>query len=162
MRIYFLRHGEASTDAGLKDNERPLAEYGTTQAWAIGSLLLSAGIEPEMVFTSPLARAKQTAEIICMALRLRDAQVTEFLDPLSDPRQLFTELSSYKVDSLLLVGHEPFITEAVSLLISGNRSMRINISKASLVCVEADDSVQLGTGRLEFLFPYRLLEATRS
>lgn len=162
MRIYFLRHGEPAADDTVPDNERPLAEFGVSQSWAVGSLLLNAGIEPEMVFCSPLSRAKQTAEIICMALRLREAHVTEFLDPMSDPRQLFTELSSYRVDSIMLVGHEPFMSEAISLLISGNRSMRINMPKATLACVEADDSVQLGTGRLDFLLPHRLVEATRS
>ncbi len=161
MRIYFLRHGEAVANPNILDAERSLTEYGISQAWGVGSMMLNAGIEPEVVFCSPFARAKQTAEIICMALRMREAQVTEFLDPQSDPRQLFTELSSYKADSIMLIGHEPLLSEAISLLISGNRSMKINVAKATLVAVDADASVQNGSGKLEIVMPHRLLEAIR-
>ena len=64
MLIYFLRHGEADwPDWKKPDDERPLTEKGKKEMHQVGAFLANLSVKPDVVLTSPLPRASQTAEI---------------------------------------------------------------------------------------------------
>ena len=71
----------------------------------------------------------------------------------SDPQQLFKQLNKLKASSVLLVGHEPYLAETISLLIGGNRSAEIEMRKCSLALVDISIPIHQGTGLLKFLIP---------
>jgi phosphohistidine phosphatase len=160
MHLYFLRHGEAQAAGRVPDADRPLTEHGLAQARGVGTMLRNAGVKPDLVLCSPLLRAKQTAETVCVALKVKEFKPTEFLDPSADQSQLFTELNSPRLDTILIIGHNPFIGEAVALLIAGNRNVRVAVGTGTCVCVEVEDPTQSGTGILEAVLPHRFIVAS--
>jgi phosphohistidine phosphatase len=62
MRLYFLRHADA--EDGMDDVARPLSVHGKKEAAAVGNFLKTAQIQFDAVYSSPLVRAKSTAEIV--------------------------------------------------------------------------------------------------
>ena len=154
MQIFFLRHGEAARHSGLADADRPLTDHGLAQARAVGRAFARWGIRPDVVLCSPLLRARQTAETACAVLSIPEVRMTELLAPDADPRQLFTELRSLDAECLLLVGHQPFVGEAVSLLVAGDERLRIVIAPGTLLSVSLEDGIEPGSGRLEALLPH--------
>src|SRR2546428_14120512 len=106
MKLYFLRHADALE--GADDAARPLSPHGRKEALEVGRFLKRAGIEFEAAYSSPLVRAKETAEIV-----LNPCGSTQ-LDPTA---RRFNELSEGKFGEWLkgipdakhgcLVGHPP-------------------------------------------------------
>lgn len=68
MKLYLLRHGTAS-DLASSDAERELTREGEEEAQIAGSALAELGVKPSHILSSPLARARQTAEIAAQASR---------------------------------------------------------------------------------------------
>lgn len=151
MLIYFLRHGDASVDPRYEDSERPLTKLGKEQASRIGKHLLNSQIRFNTILTSPLARARETGSIVQSLLHTSDVQSTDFLLNGSDPKRLLKYIDECDVESMLLVGHEPFLSELISLLIRGDTQANIEIKKCSLALLEIQDPQKIGTGVLKQL-----------
>ena len=151
MLLYFLRHGDASRDSSIDDNERPLTNLGTQQATLAAAFLQR--IDPDIgaVLSSPLARARQTASIVRGKNTLPAPITSEYLLNGSDQRQLFKQLESLGVQSALLVGHEPHLSETISLLLCGNREAGIEMKKCGIALVETPVTIEAGCGRLRWL-----------
>lgn len=122
MILYLVRHGIAVEQGtpGFKDAERPLTEEGIERMQKAARGLARQLDPPDLIASSTLLRAKQTAEIHAAALQSRDG-VAEWpeLSPASAPHQtinLLTErAASHK--SVMLVGHEPHISSLAALLL---------------------------------------------
>lgn len=153
MHIYFLRHGDASSDSRIDDSERPLTDLGRHQATLISTLLQRINVVIDVAFSSPLKRAQDTTSIILSNINKKQIVYSELLLNGSDLRQLFKQLNKLKVSSVLLVGHEPYLSEAISLLIDENRSPEIEMKKCSLALVDISIPIHQGTGLLKFLIP---------
>lgn len=153
MLIFFLRHGDASSDSRYGDSERPLTDLGVRQATMVGTLLRRMDPAVELVLSSPLKRARDTASCVLAAVKNQQILISDFLLNGSDPRQLFEQLNTLKVQSVLLVGHEPSMSEMISLLIGGNTNVEIEIRKCSVALVECPTPIQKGAGLLKFLIP---------
>jgi phosphohistidine phosphatase len=151
MLLYFLRHGDASRDSSLDDGERPLTDLGIRQATLAAAFLRR--IDPSIgaVLSSPLARARQTASIVREKNALPAVLATEHLLNGSDQRHLFKQLGSLGVQSALLVGHEPHLSETISMLLSGNREAGIEMKKCGIALVETPATIEAGSGRLRWL-----------
>jgi phosphohistidine phosphatase len=157
MRCFFLRHGIAVEPDEWQgsDFDRPLTGEGRTrmerEAAAIGELSL--GIE--RIVTSPLLRARQTAEILADRLELRGGLVVdERLGLGFDRRRLKEILAAHDGVSVVLVGHEPSMSATIGSAI-GDAS--IDLKKAALACVDLPDRASAGT--LVFLIPPKVLVA---
>ena len=74
LRLYFLRHGKAWSRADWHDDDdlRPLTDAGEALVRAEGRAMKAMGLAPEVIVTSPLARARRTAEIVAEELGLSD------------------------------------------------------------------------------------------
>jgi phosphohistidine phosphatase len=153
MHIYLLRHGDASSDSRFDDSERPLTDLGVRQARLVGTLLQRMNIVVDAALSSPLKRAQDTATTVLSNINKRKIVCSEFLLNGSDPQLLFDQLNELRVLSVLLVGHEPCLSETISLLIGGSRSVEIEMRKCSLALVNISIPIHQGAGFLKFLIP---------
>jgi phosphohistidine phosphatase len=153
MNVGFFRHGPA-VDRGTKgvsEADRPLTPEGrkkTLQA-AKGLKALDLGIDA--IFTSPLPRALQTAEIVAGLLRLPAPVVLDELSPGGSARRLLGGLRNLDAKTPLLVGHEPLLSTAVSLAVCGGEAGSFELKKAGLAWVEMDDASARPRGLLQLL-----------
>ena len=153
MHIYFLRHGDASSHSRYSDGERPLTDLGMRQAALVGALLQRTNIAVDAALSSPLKRAQDTASIVLPYINKQQITFSDVLMNGSDPQRLFEQLEELRLSSVLLVGHEPYLSETISLLIGGNRSVELEMRKCSLALVDVSIPIHQGTGLLKFLLP---------
>src|SRR6476469_7175451 len=150
MLLYFLRHGEADwPDWKKPDDERPLTEKGKKEMHQVGAFFANLSVKPDVVLTSPLPRASQTAEI---AARYIDSKCVEdkLLAPGFGRSELKKLVEKHNGESVMVVGHEPDFSKTVGKLTGA----RIKLAKAGIALVEADPD--LTGGRLLWLFPPRI------
>jgi len=158
MRLYFLRHADADAATRWTDAERPLSTIGVEQATAVAEAMRSMETAVGTIFSSPLLRAKQTAEIVGRQFPSVKIQTLEQLRPDSEPEGLLRELQSMPRDTrALIVSHEPFVSRCIGRLISTGGEQYISIKKASLACVEVGLPVQRGSGVLLWLMTNEIL-----
>lgn len=121
-RLFLLRHAKARPALDpLADSERPLAERGERDARLIGERLRQHH-RPSLILSSPATRALQTAEIVADAAGYGREQIAR--DPrlyLAEPTTLATVVAaqSSAIASLLVVGHNPGLTELTHRLLAG-------------------------------------------
>ena len=157
MMLYLLRHGPAG-DRGTwqgSDHDRPLTAGGKKRIAREAKAIADLDLGIELVVTSPLVRAQQTAKIVVNELDLRDALVEdERVGHGFSAEQLGDILRDHpKVSALMLVGHEPSMSQTIGTLIGG---AEIDFKKGSLACVELTNESAL-RGRLVWLASPKLL-----
>ena len=147
MQLYFLRHGEADWPGWTKpDDERPLTDFGKKEVRQVGKFLDRLKVKPDLVVSSPLPRALQTAEIAAEQLKTKLRQ-DEALEPGFGMSELSTVLKRHRSKVLMLVGHEPDFSSVISALTGGF----IKMSKAGVALIDIDPETE--KGRLLWLFP---------
>lgn len=151
MLLYLLRHGDALQTPSLGDSERPLSDLGKRQAEAVGAFLRLSNISVDKIFTSPLVRAVETSNIVGKSIGVQTPIQTEYLVPGTRKTQLFDMLNSEKPKSALLVGHEPHLSQTVSLLLTAEENLPIEFKKCSLACLVASDPIRKGHALLQWL-----------
>lgn len=145
MDLYFMRHGIASPQGtpGIKsDRERPLTQKGTKRMRKAAKGLSSLGIRFDSILTSPFLRARQTAQLVAEIMNMEERlEEVQQLAPEGSVPDLLSSLTSYRAKKhILLVGHEPLLSETLSwLLAEGKKNMRIGLKKGGLCCIEVDD-----------------------
>ena len=147
MKLYFLRHGEADWPGWTKaDDERPLTDFGKKEVRQVAKFLNRLKVKPDLVVTSPLPRALQTAEVAAEQLETKLRQ-DEALEPGFGISELRTVLKRHRSKVLMLVGHEPDFSSVNSALTGAS----LKLSKAGVALVDIDQEPQ--EGRLLWLFP---------
>ena len=156
MQLYLLRHAEAEDDP-TDDERRALTAKGERQARSVGRFCHSHSIMPEIVLSSPLRRAAETARIFARELNLEDAvQLGDFLRPGLTLERMLSGLEKYREKaSILLVGHEPDFSELAGSLI-GTRAENIHFRKATLMSLKLP-KMESGAGAIDFLIPVKCL-----
>lgn len=156
MKLFFLRHGIAEdATGGQRDADRALTPEGRAQLKEVARALHCLGIKPQIVLSSPLVRAVQTAEIVAPVVGALVETVAE-LQPGCTIDDLQRLLRRYTQPSLMLVGHEPdFSALAAHLINADQRSLKLK--KAGLIRVDVDERLQLGCGRLSGLLTPKML-----
>jgi len=144
MRIYLIRHSNAvdpGTPGYEDDSLRPLTEKGRDKMKKIANALKELDIEPDLIVSSPYARARQTAEILAKVLKYKHELVfNEMLVPMGNPDNIIGEINEkYTVDELILVGHEPCFSVLVGTLVAGNPDLAFNIKNGGVCCLSSDD-----------------------
>ncbi|HEY6307518.1 MAG TPA: phosphohistidine phosphatase SixA [Candidatus Angelobacter sp.] len=141
MVIYFFRHasaGKSMLDAA-KDERRPLDEDGIVQARYVGGMLANLDVQVEQIISSPLKRARQTAAIVANELAFETAvQIDDALRPQAQLAQFQAMLLRMrKYESVMLVGHNPSLSEFLSRTISsGAGTTKIDFKKGAVAKVE--------------------------
>jgi phosphohistidine phosphatase len=156
MQLYFLRHGEADWPNWSKpDDERPLTESGKKEVRQVSKFLGRLKVRPDLIVSSPLPRASQTAKIAaeCLKAKLRE---DESLAPGFGVSELRTLQKRHHSKVLMLVGHEPDFTT----VISGLTGASLKLSKAGVAFLDVDSESE--KGRLLWLFPPKFARKTKS
>ena len=158
MRVFFFRHGLAEAGhAGLRDFDRPLTAEGQARLADVGRAMRRLKIIPHIILTSPLVRARQTAESVAPAL----GATVEVSDELrsgatyDDFERLIRRFGG--IECLMLVGHEPDLSEVAAALI-GAESGALVLKKAGLIRVDINSRFERGRGRLRWLMTSHQLE----
>jgi phosphohistidine phosphatase len=149
--LYFLRHAEAEPDGG------GLTAAGAETMRSAGELWRRLNLRPEVVLSSPLPRAMQTAGLVSRELGLAGQPIAdERLSPGADWGNMARGLADHAdARSVLFVGHEPDLSRAVQLL-TGAASVRMR--KGGLACVEFYGVPEPGGGELAWLIDPDLYE----
>jgi phosphohistidine phosphatase len=147
MQLYFLRHGEADWPGWTKpDDERPLTDFGKKEVRQVAKFLNRLKVKADLIVTSPLPRALQTAEVAAEELKTKLRQ-DEALEPGFGISKLRTVVKRHGSKVLMLVGHEPDFSSVISALTGAF----LKLSKAGVVLVDID--LETEKGRLLWLFP---------
>jgi len=147
MQLYFLRHGEADWPGWTKpDDERPLTDFGKKEVRQVAKFLNRLKVKPDLIVTSPLPRALQTAEVAAEQLKTKLRQ-DEALEPGFGVSELRTVLKRHRSKVLMLVGHEPDFSSVISALTGAS----LKLSKAGVALIDID--LETEKGRLLWLFP---------
>ncbi len=154
--LYLLRHAHAGDPERWSGDDalRPLSDKGRRQAERVGHLLAGADEAPDLVVTSPMVRAHETAEIVATALGA----------PVMVDRRLVGPLYAEEVQDILLaagpaarpciVGHDPDFSSLLGELIGVSV---VPMRKATIARVDFDGGLRSGRGTLRFLVPPELL-----
>ena len=148
MHLYFLRHGAADwPDWDQPEDERPLTKAGRKEMHVVGEFLAELKVRPDVILTSPLPRATQTADIAGEHLKVR-AREEKLLAPGFRVEDLTRLLRKYPQQVLMLVGHEPDFTLVIGALTGAN----LKLSKGGIALVD----LNLRKGKLLWLFPPKI------
>jgi phosphohistidine phosphatase SixA len=149
--LYFLRHGDAGPYTGAEDDDaRELTAAGVDALQAGAPLWRSLHLRPEVVLTSPLARARHTAELFVAGMGLTDPPlVEERLSPGAGWGYLARAMAAHPAARrVMFVGHEPDLSSVVCLL-TGAASVRLR--PGGVACVEFPGIPEPGAGELAWL-----------
>lgn len=157
MRLFFLRHGIAEPGHnGLDDFDRALTPEGRAELDGIARGLRRLKVRPQPLLSSPLVRARQTAEVVAPIL----GATVELTDELATGatfgafRRLVARYAN--AQSIMLVGHEPGFSHTAAELI-GAEPGTLALKKAGLIRVDLDGSFEPGQGYLRWLLTPRQL-----
>lgn len=143
MNIFILRHGiaaERGTPGFDNDADRPLLPKGGRRLRAAAAAMEKMELSFDLILSSPFVRARQTAEIIAKELKLKKRlQFTDALAPDGSFKNLVRQLNELRPapENVLLVGHEPYLSRLISLLISGDEHAVVEMKKGGLCKLEA-------------------------
>lgn len=157
MIVYLFRHasaGEPVANEG-KDEKRSLDEDGEKQSRDVGRVLKALGVEIDVIISSPLTRAMQTAERAAAEFRHKDKIVTDdAMRPEAGYDQFQDLLTRYgKNKAIMVVGHNPSITVFGNHLLSGsNRRDCTEFKKGAVMKVD----VKSGRGKLQWMLTPKL------
>ncbi len=168
MKLVLVRHADAGDRlkwrrAGRPDEDRPLSKKGRNQAKVLARRMRFLFKNADLVLTSPLVRALETAEILqeksarARPKRLRLVEVDE-LKPLTAPEVTLEKVKTFKAQKILvMVGHEPHLGRFLSFILTGRGHESFDISKGAIALVEFEGEIEKGRGRLTcFLQPTHL------
>jgi phosphohistidine phosphatase len=157
MRCYFLRHGLAGDRETWTGDDfvRPLTPEGRDRMKREAAAIDDLGLGLDLIVTSPRLRAKQTAQIVADRLKMNDRFVEdERLDIGLDADRLRATLEAHAdASSIMVVGHEPSMSDTIGTILGGGR---IELKKGGLACVELQDA-SASAGTLIFSIPPKIL-----
>jgi len=161
MEVYLIRHGIAvgiGEEGVSRDEARMLSKRGQTRTRQAARGLREVARTPERIFSSPLVRAVETAEIIREEMA-PDCTVehTALLAFEASARKVVTWLGTLAGDPVVLVGHMPNIAELASVLLAGDTVVDIAFKKAAACGIAFSGRPASGEGCLEWLVPPRVL-----
>jgi phosphohistidine phosphatase len=158
MEIYILRHGLAQeAHAGMRDADRPLTPEGTKKLLPVLRRARAIDVQPPVILTSPLRRARETAQVAAEALRGESKLVeSRALIPESSPELVWDEIRNHKKDAqIMIVGHEPLLSSVYAYLL-GAALVQIDVKKGSLGRIDVDRFTGQPRGILRWLIHPKL------
>jgi phosphohistidine phosphatase len=155
MKLYFMRHGLAGERSEWKGNDaaRPLTDEGIEKMKLIAATLSQMSLGLDAIIASPFVRARQTAEIVAQQLEIKLIEDAR-LAPGFNGEQLDAILRDHPgMNTIMLVGHEPDLSETIGALIGGGR---VVCKKGGLALVDLPNA-QSREGILEWIVPPKML-----
>lgn len=148
MILYFLRHGDAGSPRPTGDDDRELTAAGREALQAAAPVWRRLNLRPDAVITSPLPRARQTADLFCEAVGGSPIP-DDRLRPGASWGDLARAMAEHPdARRVMFVGHEPDLSSAVAHL-TGAASVRMR--KGGLAAVEFYGVPEAGSGEIAWL-----------
>ena len=161
--IYLIRHGlaEERGDSWPDDAKRPLTDEGISRMRKSVRGLSRLGVTLDVVLTSPLVRARQTAEIVAAGVSPRPSLISaESLAPDGSFAAVVADLEKHvRKGRIALVGHEPGIGELAARLIGSRHA--IEFKKGAVCRVDVEALPPSGPGDLRWLLTPKILRAIK-
>ena len=159
--LYLIRHGLAGEHGSYaNDNERPLTDEGQQKTRQVAERLHGLKLRFDLILTSPLVRAHQTANLLLEAKLSHVLQVSSWLAPegsLAHWLQWFEHERSSDITTLALVGHEPNLTTWAEMLLWGEAKGVLSLKKAGVIGLTLPKQEPLSNSTLVWLTPPRFL-----
>ena len=157
--IFILRHGDAGNRVTVveKDSERPLTPEGRAEMQKIAKSLKAVGLQTDRIYTSPLRRARETAEIAAKVLKIPTLEEWNELKPDGSKAELYRKLARLDQDSRpILVGHEPYLTSMIGEII-GTTNAKIVLKKGGVGKVRITSFNPRISGELRWLLTPKII-----
>ena len=153
MQLLLLRHGKAEDSSPGGDFTRELEEKGHEQARNVARILAAADLLPDLVLSSPVIRAKQTANTFTSTAGMPGPIFLEWLACGMSPETALAELSHFpEFERIMIVGHEPDFSRLISHCLGGSADAEVR--KGSITCLDLHPPSPRAT--LRFLIPHKL------
>ncbi len=140
-QILLMRHAKSSwEDEELSDFDRPLAGRGKTDAPMMGNFIRVLGYTPELVYSSPAKRAKETILRVAAETTIDENAIRW------DEDLYYGDISSYlnaiqsssnNLETIMLVGHNPLMENTTGLLCGAGDRLAVRMPTAAVVCLES-------------------------
>lgn len=161
MKLYILRHGDAGEpfEQKARDTERPLSPKGIQRTKQLADLLEQMETSFDAVLSSPLVRARETAEMVIRELKSAvKVGLTDALSPFGSMENLVHQLTTLRPvpKNVLLVGHEPYLSGFISLLCTGGPGLGLELKKGGLCRLEVTTPACGKCATLEWSLPPRV------
>ena len=163
MELYLIRHGIAQeATSNIKDEERSLTEYGRKRTQKVAQRLKSLDLSFDLIATSPLVRARETAEILISTGLSSQLEQCSYLAPGGNVQdwiaQWLTPKNYPPSTRLALVGHQPCLSNWAEILVWGEAKNSLVLKKAGTIGIETTESVSLvGSCQMFWLTPPKYL-----
>jgi phosphohistidine phosphatase len=157
--IFILRHGEAGNrmTSPEEDSERPLTPEGRAEMQKIAKSLKTVGLQIDWIYTSPLRRARETAEIAARILEIPVLEEWDELKPDGSKAALYRKLARLEQNSrLVLVGHEPYLSSMMGEII-GTKDVRLSLKKGGLGKIRVTSFTPRVSGELRWLLTPKII-----
>jgi len=149
MRVWIIRHGKADRDSDTgRDEDRRLAVRGERQAERLGAWLAEAEATPEVIYASPVERARRTGEILSeeSGIELQQDDRLSTSGAVSSCLELIEQQSSRA--SIAIVGHNPTLENLVGVLVHGAGDAGVRLRTGEAAPLELDPESGVGSARL--------------
>ena len=164
MDLYLVRHAIAEERDETRwpdDRGRPLTPSGETRFRQAARGVRALGARATRVYSSPLVRAWQTAEILAAEAGWAAPVELPALEPYNSPEGTVANLPpDWAGEAVAFVGHEPHLHLLAAHLLSGDASgVNVEFKKGAIACLEVDDADLSGRATLKWLLPPKALRA---
>lgn len=155
MDVILIRHAEAGDRDASRwpdDDLRPLTPEGRQKQIALSRVMKRMGVRFAFLASSPLVRARETAEIIADVYGYEDELTFDAaLGHPCSPDTVLRLLAKFPPTArVALVGHEPALARVAAALIGGDGA-RVTLKKSGVIGIAFEGAPALATGSLEFL-----------
>ncbi|BAY27481.1 phosphohistidine phosphatase SixA [Calothrix sp. NIES-2100] len=163
MELYLIRHGIAEDrTADIKDEDRVLTKEGRQKTEKVAQRLVKLDLHFNLILTSPLARARQTAEILIAAGLSSQIEESHHLAPDGNIHSWlkdWLEPRNYAQNSqIALVGHEPCLSQWAEILLWGDAKASLVLKKAGMIGIKLPEiGSPLGRSQMYWLTPPKYL-----
>jgi len=162
MDLFILRHGKAGqSPGGPDDGARALTSEGRSEIRKVARWMRSKKLRFDVIATSPLTRANETAEIVVRSLGRKDQPETwDELAPGGDPDTVCYHAAQYGKDAaVLIIGHEPALSLLIGKIISRGGIVSLVLAKGGLAKIRNYSFDGQPSGELQWLLTPRQMMA---
>lgn len=165
MDLLVVRHAiafERDRRRWSDDGKRPLSPDGMRRSRRAAAGMKRITKPPDLVLTSPLVRARQTAEILTDVAGWPKATLCDELVPDASPQAVLDVLQSHEKKLVALVGHEPHLSQFVAVcLVGDDHSLAMELRKNGVVFLSFETAPRAGKASLQWFATPRMLRAMR-
>jgi phosphohistidine phosphatase len=158
VKLVLMRHADAGNPDPARypdDRLRPLSPQGEQEHPRLAAALARMGLVPTELLTSPLVRARQTADLTARALGWRGPiEVVDALGDVFSTRTVLERLGRTGDGAVVVcVGHEPTLAQFAATLLHPEGAVRITLPKSGVIGLDCPGQPAPGRARLLFLLP---------